>query len=61
MRSRHFDLLSTSNDSVEYIKIITSVTKQLKNYQVRSQYFYFFLIVNCIFKLLCTNFRLFVN
>ncbi|CAI6368938.1 unnamed protein product [Macrosiphum euphorbiae] len=34
MRSRHFDLLSTSNDSVEYIKIITSVTKQLKNYQV---------------------------
>lgn len=35
MRSRHFDLLSTSNDSVEYIKIITSVTKQLKNYQVK--------------------------
>lgn len=34
MRSRHFDLLSTSNDSVEYIKIITSVTKQLKNYEV---------------------------
>lgn len=34
MRTRHFDLLSTSNDSVEYIKIITSVTKQLKNYQV---------------------------
>ncbi|VVC36367.1 Winged helix-turn-helix DNA-binding domain,B-block binding subunit of TFIIIC [Cinara cedri] len=34
MRSRHFDLLSTSNDSVEYIKIITSVTKQLKNYKV---------------------------
>ncbi|XP_050429268.1 uncharacterized protein LOC126838682 [Adelges cooleyi] len=34
MRSRHFDLLSTSNESVEYLKIITSVTKQLNNYQV---------------------------
>lgn len=39
MRSRHFDLLSTSSDSVEYIKIITSVTKQLKNYQVGCTFF----------------------
>ncbi|XP_050532028.1 general transcription factor 3C polypeptide 1 isoform X2 [Daktulosphaira vitifoliae] len=34
MRSRHFDLLTDSNDTIEYIKIITSITKQLKNYQV---------------------------
>lgn len=46
MRSRHFDLLSTTSDSVEYIKIITSVTKQLKNYQVHDK---FILILNIYF------------
>lgn len=35
MRTRHFDLLTAKNDSVEYLKIITSIMKQLKNYQVR--------------------------
>lgn len=36
MRGRHFDLLTDNNDTSthECMKTITSVTKQLKNYQV---------------------------
>jgi len=50
MRSRHFELLITcNNDSAEYSRIITSVTKQLKNYQVISNKTKLFLI--------CLSFR----